>query len=136
MSVTGGPTLMTMPMALLAWTSLLGLLHAIATGVAVTSQHGLDYASSPRDDPRPTTGVGGRVVRSFANFMQTFPIFAAVVLVAHGVGKDHGLASWGAQFYFWGRIAYFGAYVTGSRFRTAIFFVSVFGILLILLKLA
>ena len=127
---------MTMPMALLTWTSFLGLLHAIATGVAVTSQHGLDYASSARDEQRPVTGVGGRVIRSFANFMQTFPIFAAVVLVAHGVGKDHGLASWGAQFYFWGRVAYVAVYLSGSKYRTAVFFFSVFGILLILLKLA
>ncbi len=127
---------MTMPMALLTWMSLLGLLHAVATGVAVTSQHGLDYAASPRDEPKPVTGAAGRVVRSFANFMQTFPIFAAVVLVAHGVGKDHGLASWGAQFYFWGRIAYVGTYVSGSKFRTPVFFFSVFGLLLILLKLA
>ncbi len=127
---------MTMPMALLTWTAFLGLLHAIATGAAVTSQHGLDYAASPRDEPRPVTGVGGRVVRSFANFNQTFPIFAAAVLVAHGVGKDHGLASWGAQFYFWGRVAYVATYLGGSKYRTAVFYVSVFGILLILLKLS
>ena len=127
---------MTMPMALLTWTSFLGLLHAIATGAAVTSQHGLDYAASPRDEPRQVMGVGGRVIRSFANFMQTFPIFAAVVLVAHSVGKDHGLASWGAQFYFWGRVAYVGTYVSGSKYRTPVFFFSVFGILLILLRLA
>ena len=128
--------LMTMPMALLAWTGFLGLLHALATGAAVTTEHGLDCAASPRDEGRPLSAGRGRLVRAFGNFMQTFPIFAAAVLVAHGVGKDHGLATWGAQFYFWARVAYVPAYLTGSKYRTAIFGVSVLGLLLIFLELA
>ena len=127
---------MTMPMALLAWSGFLGLLHAVSTGAAVTAEHGVGYASSTRDEPRPVTGMRGRLVRSFANFMQTFPIFAAAVLVAHGVGKDHGLASWGAQIYFWARVAYVPAYVFGSKYRSSIFLVSLLGLLLLFLKLA
>lgn len=127
---------MTMPMALLAWTAFLGLLHAISTGVAVTTEHGLDYASGPRDEQRPVSPKRARLIRAFGNFAQTFPLFAAAVLVAHGVNKDHGLATWGAQIYFWGRVFYVPAYVFGWKYRTQIFFVSVFGLLLILLKLA
>ena len=128
--------LMTMPMALLAWASFLALLHGIATGAAVTSEHGMEYASGPRDEQRPVSVRRARLIRAFGNLMQSFPIFAAAVLVAHGVNKDHGLATWGAQIWFWARIAYLPAYVFGWKYRTQIFLVSVLGLLLIFLKLA
>ena len=75
-------------------------------------------------------------MRAFANFMQTFPIFAAAVLVAHAVDRDHGLASWGAQFYFWARLIFVPLYVTGSRYRTPVYLVSILGILMVFLRIA
>lgn len=127
---------MSMPVALLSWTAFLGLFHALSTGLGVAAQHGLGYASSPRDDQREVSGPAARNVRAFANFMQTFPIFAAAVLAAHAYGRDHGVASFGAQLYFWARVAYVPAYVTGSKFRSAIWTVSFVGILLVFWAIA
>lgn len=127
---------MSMPMALLSWAAFLGLLHAISTGAVVLAEHGREYNMSPRDDERPATGVRGRNVRAFANFMQSFPIFAAAVLVSHAYGRDVGAASWGAQLYFWGRLFYVPLYVTGSKYRSAVWFVSVLGILLVFWSVA
>ncbi len=127
---------MSMPMALLAWTAFLGLLHAISTGAVVTAEHGMGYGASPRDEDRPVSPVKARNIRAFANFMQTFPIFAASVLVSHAYGRDVGAATWGAQFYFWARLFYVPLYVTGSKYRSAVWFVSVIGILLVFWSVA
>jgi uncharacterized MAPEG superfamily protein len=127
---------MSMPMALLAWAAFLGLLHALSTGAATLVEHGAEYNLSPRDEQRPLPPGKARNARAFANFAQTFPLFAAAVLVSHAVGRDHGAASWGAQFYFWARLVYVPLYLTGSRYRTAAFGVSVFGLLLVFWSIA
>ena len=127
---------MTMPMSLLAWSGFLGLLHAVSTGVATTTEHGLAYASSPRDEQRPSSTRRSRNNRAFANFMQTFPIFAAVVLIAHAGRHDHGVASWGAQLYFWARVVYVPLYITGSKYRSQAFLVSLVGLILLFISIA
>ncbi len=127
---------MTMPMSLLAWSAFLGLLHAVGTGMGATTQHGFGYASSPRDEQKPLTPGRERNNRAFANFMQTFPIFAAAVLVSHAALRDHGVASWGSQFYFWARVVYVPLYITGSKYRTGIWAVSILGLVLIFLSIA
>ena len=127
---------MSMPMALLSWAAFLGLLHAISTGAMVTAEHGMAYAQSPRDEERPVSAGKARNIRAFANFMQTFPIFAVAVLVSHAYGRDVGVATWGAQIYFWARLFYVPLYVTGSKFRSPMYLVSVFGLLLVFLSIA
>ena len=128
--------LLSMPLSLLAWASLLGLVHAVSTGAVAMQQQGAQYAMSPRDEQRPLSPRRARNLRAFANFMQTFPMFAAAVLVSHAAGRDHGVASWGAQLYFWARVAYVPAYVTGSRLRSGCFFAALAGIVLVLLSVA
>lgn len=127
---------MTTELSLLAWAVVLGLVHVLATGQFTTLQHGLAYGLSPRDEPRPLTGVGARVERAFNNYMQTFPFFAAAVLVAHVAGRHSGLTIWGAYLYFWGRVAFVPLYAAGIPVaRTLAYVVSVVGIVLILVAL-
>jgi len=121
---------------LLAWSVVLGLVHAVATGQFSVAQHGLRYGLSPRDEPRPLTGIGARVQRAFANYMQTFPFFAAAVLMAHAAGRHGWLTVVGAQLYFWARLAYVPLYAAGVvGLRTVAFVVAVVGIVLILIAL-
>lgn len=127
---------MTTELTLLAWSVVLGLVHAVATGQFSVAQHGLRYGLSPRDEPRPLTGVGARVQRAFANYMQTFPFFAAAVLMAHAAGRHGWLTVVGAQLYFWARLAYVPLYAAGVvGLRTVAFVVAVVGIVLILIAL-
>ncbi len=127
---------MTTELALLAWATVLGLVHAVATGQFTTIQHGLRYGLSPRDEQKPLTGIGARVQRAFANYMQTFPFFAAAVLVAHMAGRHSWLTVTGAQLYFWARLIYVPLYAAGVPVaRTVAFVISVIGIVLILLAL-
>lgn len=127
---------MSMPMALLTWTAFLGLLHAISTGAVVVAEHGRAYGESPHDEERPLSPGKARNIRAFANFTQTFPIFAVAVLVSHAYGRDVGVATWGAQIYFWARLFYVPLYVTGSKYRSPMFLVSVLGLLLVFLSVA
>ena len=127
---------MTTELSLLAWAVVLGLVHALATGMAAVQQHGLAYNMGPRDEQKPLTGVGGRVNRAFANYMQTFPFFAAAVLVAHVAGRHSWATVLGAQLYLWARVAYVPLYAAGVPVvRTAAFGVSLAGIVLVLLAL-
>ena len=104
---------MTIELTYLAWSIVLGLVHAIATGQFTTAQKGLRYAMSARDEKQSLQGVGARVERAFANYMQTFPFFAASVLTAHVAGRHNGLTVGGAALYFWCRLAYVPLYATG-----------------------
>jgi hypothetical protein len=45
--------------------------------------------------------------------VETFPLFAAVVLVAHVTDTHDALTEWGARLYFWGRVAYVLLYAAG-----------------------
>jgi len=58
-------------------------------------------------------GMAGRVDRATTNFLETFPFFAAVVLIAHVVGCHGALTIWGAHLYFWGRIFFTTASMAG-----------------------
>ena len=124
---------MTTELALLAWAVVLGLVHAVATGQFTTLQHGLSYGMGPRDVQKPLTGVGARVQRAFANYMQTFPFFAAAVLMAHAAGRHSWLTVYGAQLYVWARLVYVPLYAAGIPVvRTLAFAIATIGIVMIL----
>ena len=127
---------MTTELSLLAWSVVLGLVHAVVTGQFTTLQHGLRYGLSPRDEQKPLTGIGARVQRAFANYMQSFPFFAAAVLTAHIAGRHSWLTITGAQLYFWGRLIYVPLYAAGiPGLRTVAFLLALLGIVLILMAL-
>ena len=127
---------MTTELSLLAWAVVLGLVHAVATGQFTTLQHGIKYGLSPRDEKKPLTGIGARVERAFANYMQTFPFFAAAVLIAHVANRHSGSTVLGAHLYFWGRLVFVPLYAFGVPVaRTLAFLVALIGIVLILLAL-
>jgi uncharacterized MAPEG superfamily protein len=63
-------------------------------------------------------------------------LFAILVLVAQITGKTNAMTLLGCQIFFWARLAYAIVYVAGVPWlRTAIWVVSVVGLLLILLQL-
>ena len=127
---------MTIELSLLAWAVVLGLVHAVGTGQFTTLQHGMSYGLSPRDEKKPLTGVGARVERAFANYMQTFPFFAAAVLIAHVAGRHSWLTVLGAQLYFWARLVYVPLYAFGIPVaRTVAFLVALVGIVMLLVAL-
>ena len=47
------------------------------------------------------------------NFLETFPFFAALVLIAHVINHHSALTIWGVHLYFWARLAYLIAAAIG-----------------------
>jgi uncharacterized MAPEG superfamily protein len=128
---------MTIELQMLAWSIVLGFVHIVAAAVTMTEQYGREWNVGPRDEAKPPlTGVAGRLQRAQRNFLETFPFFAAAVLVADAVNVHGAPTVWGVQLYFWARVVYFPLYAAGIRMvRTVAWTVSVLGILLVLLAL-
>lgn len=117
------------------WASMvLGFVYLLAAAVTSVGQRGLPWALGPRDDAPPAINlVGGRFDRAWKNYLETFPMFAAAVLMETLAGHGSGLAPLGAQLYFWGRVAFLPLYAIGwPVVRTLAWAVSLVGIALIL----
>jgi uncharacterized MAPEG superfamily protein len=108
----------------------LGIVQIIAASHAASLQRGYRWAASPRDaQVEPLRGVAGRLDRALRNFVETFPLFAAVVLVAHATGTHDALTEWGTRLYFWGRIVYVLLYAAGvPLIRSLVWNVATIGI--------
>ena len=76
--------------------------------------------------------VAGRLERALRNFLETFPLFAAAVLMAHAAGRHGWMTEWGVQLYFWARLVYLPIYAAGIKVaRTIAWLLATLGILLI-----
>jgi len=126
--------MMTTEYQMLLWTVVLGLAQLVIHVLAAIKVRGLGWALGPRDAAMPRLeGVGGRLDRAFYNLLETFPFFAAVVLVAGTMDVHSALTVWGAQLFFWARVVYIPVYAVGLPvLRTGIWGLSVVGIVLIL----
>ena len=128
---------MTPELHYLAYSIVLGLLLLVAASHAVSSQYGYAWTASNRDEPMPPLkGVAGRVDRALNNFLETFPFFAVLVLVAHVTGRDGTLTLWGARLYFWGRVVHAIASIASyPLLRSMIWNVSLVGMVLFLVAM-
>jgi uncharacterized MAPEG superfamily protein len=128
---------MTFEMKLLLWSVVFGLLQCLATGTAVTAQRGMKFGGSARDDQKPIEGIGGRVIRAFSNFKETYVFFVALVLVGQVLDRHSSLTLLGANLYFWARLAYWPLYVAGvPMVRSLVWVVAIAGIVLLLIGVA
>jgi uncharacterized MAPEG superfamily protein len=127
----------TAELTILVFAILLGLVHIVLASHAASLQRGYRWTASARDKPLPPlTGVAGRLARALQNFIETFPFFAAGVLIAQIAGKAGPLTFWGALLYLSGRVAYLFLYASGVFLARSIAWnVATLGIVLILLGL-
>ena len=120
---------------LLAWSCLLGLVHIIAASYSGLQQRGgFAWAGGNREGPTPeVTGAAGRIEKASKNFLETFPIFAALVLACVATGRHNTAVVLGACLYFFARLAYLPVYGLGiPKVRSLLWLVSVVGILFVL----
>src|SRR5690349_25132407 len=102
---------MTTEYQMLIWSMLLGLVQLVAAVLAAIKVRGLAWAFSPRDQAMPRLeGVVGRLDRAFYNILETFPFFAAAVLMAGAMGVHNPMTVWGSMLYFAARVAYIPLY--------------------------
>lgn len=128
---------MTIELRMLALSIVLGFVHIVIASHAKSWKYGYRWTASARDELRPPlTGTAGRLERAAANFLETFPFFVAAVLIAHLAGRHNSLTYWGAQLYFWARVAYLPLYAFGIPLvRSLIWNVAALGIALLLIAL-
>jgi uncharacterized MAPEG superfamily protein len=127
---------MTTELLMLALSVVLGIVHITVSSIATTSHYGSKWNLSARDDPMPPLGrVAGRLQRALHNFLETFPLFAAVVLIADATNRHGWMALWGSQIYFYARVLYLPLYAAGIPvIRTLVWSVSALGIVMVLLE--
>src|ERR671911_2532801 len=115
----------------------LGIVQIVAASHAASLQRGYRWTASSRvGEVPPLRGVAGRLDRALRNFVETFPLFAAVVLVAHVTDTHNVLTEWGARLYFLGRVAYVLLYAAGvPLIRSLVWNVATIGIVLIVAAL-
>jgi uncharacterized MAPEG superfamily protein len=91
----------------------------------------------PRDTPEKPLGVlAGRLTRAAANFLETFPFFAAAVLMAAVLGRHNWMTQGGAILYFVGRLIYVPLYAWAIPvIRTLAWGAAMLGIALVLIGL-
>lgn len=122
-------------LGLLAIAVLIGILHLIWAAVAARRQQSLKWARGPRDEPMPITGMAARLDRGFRNYMETFPFFAAAVLLGAATTTLRDFTIWGAHLYVWSRLLYIPLYAYGSPFRTLVWGLSLVGLLMVVAAL-
>lgn len=105
---------MTVEMWALFGAMVLGLVHVSAASFALKAQAGNAYTVGPRDEHVPRLALAGRLDRAQRNFLETFPIFAAAVLMLEVLGRSGGwLSEAGALVYLAGRILFLPLYALG-----------------------
>ena len=115
----------------------LGFVHLIAASHAASLQRGYRWTAGARDESLlPLTGVAGRLARASANFAETFPYFAALVLAVEVTGQRDAYSYWGVVLYVGARVAYLPLYAFGVFLvRSLVWNVATAGIVLLLVAL-
>ena len=119
----------------LVWSGLLTLVMLlVASGCCskVWEPGGAQVAFGNREGMPPALGIAGRAERAARNQMEAMVLFLALVLAAQVAGKG-AQAAYGATIFFWARLVYWPVYLAGIIYlRTLVWFVSLFGLFLIL----
>jgi uncharacterized MAPEG superfamily protein len=112
----------------------LGIVQLLLAVLASVAGRGMGWAVGTRDEGWPPLGTwGGRLERAYKNFLETFPFFAAAVLLAHALDKSTHSSVLGAQIYLWARVIYIPVYVIGIPYlRTLVWTASLIGIVMVL----
>ncbi|RAK64364.1 MAPEG family protein [Phenylobacterium kunshanense] len=92
----------------------LGLVHLSAASFTFKAQVGNAYTVGARDEDLRPAGVAGRLDRAQRNFLETFSIFAAAVLMLEMRSRT---GTWvgeiGATLYLAGRVLFLPLYAAG-----------------------
>lgn len=121
---------------LLAWAAALAFAQLLVAVTGATLQVGLPALAGNREGLPAITGWAGRAYRAHHNMLESLVLFAVLVLLVFLAQKTNNMTLLGAQLFFWARLAYAVIYVAGIPWlRTAAWFVSVIGLILIFLQL-
>jgi uncharacterized MAPEG superfamily protein len=128
---------MTPELLMLTLSVVLGFVHISASAIARTAQYGSKWNVGPRDaEMPPLNAVAGRLQRASQNFLETFPLFAVIVLIADAVNRHGSLTVWGSELYFVCRVIYLPLYAAGIPIaRSVVWTAASLGIFMVLIAL-
>jgi uncharacterized MAPEG superfamily protein len=127
---------MTPEITLLVWSAILAFVQMLVAVAGAQLQVGLPPLVGNRENLPAIVGWAGRARRAQLNMLEYLVLFAILVLVAQISGKTNAMTLLGCQIFFWARIAYALIYLAGVPWlRTAVWAVSVIGLLIILRQL-
>jgi len=127
---------MSLELKLLVWSVALTLIQLIVVAVGANLAVGAAALAGNRETMPAIEGWAGRAIRAHRNMLENLVLFAALVLTAQVAGRTGAMTALGAQLFFWARLAYAVIYVAGVPWlRTAVFAVSIVGLVLILAQL-
>ncbi len=113
------------------------LVHVAAVIVATRASVERSWAVGPRDEPTNEGRVLGRFRRTLANYLETLPAFALVLLAAELSGRGNDWTLVGGWVWLAGRSVYLPVYAAGIPWvRTIAWLVATLGILAMLVGLA
>ena len=91
----------------------LALVHLTAASFTFKAQVGNRYAVGARDADLKPSGVAGRLDRAQRNFLETFAVFVAAVMMLEFLDRTGVLSAWGSVMYVAGRILFLPLYAWG-----------------------
>jgi uncharacterized MAPEG superfamily protein len=105
---------MTTELTVLAWGCVLAIVHIMAAAQVKTRQYGTRWNMSARDETLPPAlPLVGRLERAQANFLETFPLMIAAVLIVSAADLTNKWTAIGAWLWLGARAVYLPLYATG-----------------------
>lgn len=117
---------------LLGCAVLVGIVQLLWATIAARLQQGLEWGRGPQDEPSPLSGGAARLQRSYRNFLETFPLHAAAVVVVYLLAKTGPVTLWGSGLYVIGRALHPAMYYFSIPWtRTLVWFIAFTGTLMV-----
>ena len=127
---------MSIEMGCLYAAMVLALVHLTAASFSFKAQVGNRYSVGPRDEDLRPRGMAGRLDRAQRNFLETFPVFVAAVLMQHLLDRSGGLGAIGASLYIAGRVIFLPLYAWGVPWlRTFSWNIATLGLVLVMIRI-
>ncbi|WP_108813765.1 MAPEG family protein [Loktanella sp. Alg231-35] len=127
---------MTPELQYLTYGVILLIAHVIIQATFSDLSKGLGWALGPQDEHRDQNTVASRIERALANYLETFPAFAALALILAVTELGTATSALGAAVWFWARVAYVPAYASGIPLvRSVAWFASLGGLAMMLTAL-
>ena len=104
---------MTSELTLLFWSLAVYALYLGAQSLIYRWQYGVQFAATARDIEAPPGVALGRAERALRNFLETWPAFIILAVVAHFSHPGDATVFWGALVWFVGRVVYLPLYLFG-----------------------
>jgi uncharacterized MAPEG superfamily protein len=115
----------------------LGLVHLTGASFTFKAQVGNAYTVGARDEDLRPKGMAGRLHRAQRNFLETFAIFAAAVLMLELLQRGGGwLSVYGSMMYLGGRALFLPLYAAGVPWlRTFSWNIATLGLVMVMVAI-